>query len=410
MWYGTSNTQTGLATSSDGLSWTDQGVVMTDGYHATVEYYSTGFPGSNTGTNPSSSTMYYRMWYWDYSTIYDPSSIGYTESPDGETWYNYQSCQNGTVAIVTGNSSDWNYGSYGPSDILYNPSASNTGTDWTFTMYFDGSSGGTQSLGLAFSSDGITWTGYDADSDGNADPALAGTGNLGDWDEDYVARATIIKNADDDYEMWYSGGIGAMNNGIGYATSSDGINWTRDPGNPIIHRSDTGYPGEPWRGDRTYCPAVIRQPTAYKMWFAGRTSGGNYAIGYMEETPTAVNLTRFEAIPQDNAIRLEWETATELDNLGFNLYRSESASGARMMLNNNLIPAQAPGSTVGAAYAWLDQTVSAAPGIYYYWLEDLDVYGNTTLHGPVSAEVQPLRRLLPSRPRLAPGDPIRIKR
>jgi uncharacterized repeat protein (TIGR01451 family) len=280
MWYGTSSSQTALATSDDGINWTDQGVVMTDGYHATVEYYPGGFTGANTGGTPSSDTMYYRMWYWDYGTTYDVSAIGYTESPDGVNWYNHQSCQNGTVPIVTGGSADWNKGSYGPCDVLYNPSASNTGTDWTFTMYYDGTSGGDESIGLGFSSDGITWTGYDADSDGEADPVFEGTGNDGNWDKEYVSRATIIKNADDDYEMWYSGGVGAMNHGIGYATSSDGINWTRESNNPIFHKAD----GVSWRAERTYCPMVIYQGGIWKMWFSGEDASSNYAIGYATST------------------------------------------------------------------------------------------------------------------------------
>ena len=287
MWYGTSGGQTGLATSDDGIAWTEHatehGVVMTDGYHATVEYYPDGFSGVNSGDNPSSSIMYYRMWYWDCYTIYSVTAIGYTESPDGVNWYNHQPLQNGTVPIVTGVYPEWNRGSYGPSDILHNPSASNTGTDWIFTMYYDGSAGGDEKIGVGFSSDGITWTGHDAGNDGKADPVFEGSYVDGDWDETYVSRATIIKNADDDYEMWYSGGIGTMNHGIGYATSLDGIQWTRDANNLIFHVGD----GIGWRDSRTYCPAVLKDGSSYKMWFAGVGSGG-YSIGYATPPPEIV--------------------------------------------------------------------------------------------------------------------------
>jgi hypothetical protein len=119
MWYGTSGSQTGLATSDDGITWTDRGVVMADGYHATVEYYPAGFTGANTGGTPSSATMYYRMWYWDPSHLYDVAAIGYTESPDGANWYNDQPLQNGAVPIVSSGDPWWNRGSYGPCDILY---------------------------------------------------------------------------------------------------------------------------------------------------------------------------------------------------------------------------------------------------------------------------------------------------
>jgi len=287
MWYGTSGSQTALATSNDGITWNDQGIVMTDGYHATVEYYPAGFAGANTGGNPSSVTMYYRMWYWDPSHLYDVMAIAYTESPNGVNWYNDQPVQNGAVPIVSGIYPDWNRGSYGPCDVLYNPGASNTGTDWTFTMYYDGTTGGDEAIGLGFSSDGTTWTGYDADSDGKADPVLSGTYVSGNWDYNYVSRATIIKNANDDYEMWYSGGVWTMNHGIGYATSSDGINWTRDGGNPIFHKDD----GVTWRDSRTYCPAVLKDGSSYKMWLAGKDGQtGDYSIGYTTAAPPVLEV------------------------------------------------------------------------------------------------------------------------
>jgi hypothetical protein len=102
--------------------------------------------------------------------------------------------------------------------------------------------------------------------------------------------------------------------------------------------------------------------------------------------PTAVTLASFTATPTGRALLVEWETATEIDNLGFNLYRSDSPGGERLRLNASLIPSQAPGSPVGAIYTFLDETV--APGIAaYYWLEDVDIYGTATLHGPISAVV-----------------------
>jgi hypothetical protein len=285
MWYGTSGSQTAFATSDDGVSWSDRGVVMTNGYHATVEYYPDGFAGANTGDNPSDSTMYYRMWYWDPSHLYDVAATRYTDSTDGVSWYNDQPLQNGAVPIVSDGDPWWNRGSYGPCDVLYDSGASNTGTDWTFTMYYDGTTGGDEAIGLGFSADGITWTGYDADSDGKADPVFNGTYVYGEWDYNYVSRATIIKSADDDYEMWYSGGVGAMDHGIGYATSPDGIHWTRDGSNPILHKDD----GIAWRDGRTYCPAVLKDGSSYEMWFAGKGASG-YAIGYATVVPPMVEV------------------------------------------------------------------------------------------------------------------------
>lgn len=103
--------------------------------------------------------------------------------------------------------------------------------------------------------------------------------------------------------------------------------------------------------------------------------------------PTAVNLAHFGAVPDGDVIRVEWETAMELNNVGFNLYRSEASDGGYARLNETLILSQSPGSVSGAAYMWMDEDVQ--PGVtYYYKLEDIEVGGARTLHGPVSTSTQ----------------------
>jgi uncharacterized protein (DUF362 family) len=98
--------------------------------------------------------------------------------------------------------------------------------------------------------------------------------------------------------------------------------------------------------------------------------------------PTAVDLVSFTASAQGNTILLGWETATEIDTLGFNLYRGVTPSSASLRLNEDPIPSKAPGSLYGATYTWLDENI--VPGIrYYYWLQDVGNYGVTALHGPV---------------------------
>ena len=104
----------------------------------------------------------------------------------------------------------------------------------------------------------------------------------------------------------------------------------------------------------------------------------------IEPQPSAVELARFEAAAQAESILLEWETASELDNLGFNLYRSTALNGDYVQLNAALIPTQNPGAVFGGIYTWVDEDVT--PGVtYFYKLEDVDIYGVATLHGPVQA-------------------------
>ena len=114
---------------------------------------------------------------------------------------------------------------------------------------------------------------------------------------------------------------------------------------------------------------------------AGDSSGGLDPTGAV---PTAIFLASFSAMPEGEGIRVVWETAAELENLGFNLYRGESVTGPWVKLNAALIPAQNPGATFGASYAWLDTGVT--PEVtYYYHLEDVSTGGASTFHGPISA-------------------------
>jgi len=129
------------------------------------------------------------------------------------------------------------------------------------------------------------------------------------------------------------------------------------------------------------------------------TVGGEKTVNFAL-APTAVELAAFEATAQSNGVRLTWETASEIDNLGFNLYRADTQVGQLVKINANLIASQNLGSAVGAAYSFLD--ASAVPGAtYYYWLEDIDASGVATKHGPAVAKTS-AAKALPGRPRPAP--------
>lgn len=261
MWSDDGSSNLGVATSPDGINWTTIATAngLTSPKHSLVEKIGT----------------VYRIWYWP-NLSYSINDIRTATSPDGINWAGDQAItQVGTTVIAPAMA--WNRGSYGPADVLYNPAGSATivtpvdeASVWAnkYVMYYDGTTGGDESLGLAVSDDGINWHGYNS----GVAPVFAGTDNPGDWDEGYVSRATVIKENDDAFHMWYSAGVGAMNHGIGYAFSSDGISWTRDP-NPIFHKDD----GVAWRDSRSYTPMVIGD----EMWFTGKSSaGGVYSVGY----------------------------------------------------------------------------------------------------------------------------------
>lgn len=100
------------------------------------------------------------------------------------------------------------------------------------------------------------------------------------------------------------------------------------------------------------------------------------------ETALAVQLSNFSAIQEGSGVKISWQTVSELNNLGFNLYRNTTPTSPQP-LNHSLIPSQGPGSGQGFAYHWVDNTVQTGV-TYYYWVEDVDTNGTITQHGPVS--------------------------
>lgn len=115
----------------------------------------------------------------------------------------------------------------------------------------------------------------------------------------------------------------------------------------------------------------------------GSTNCGCLFAMVTESNPTAVDLIFFDAESVPEGVKVSWETATETDNLGFNLYRADSLASEKVQLNDTLIlPNVPPGSPFGATYEFVD-TGATAFQTYFYWLEDIDTSGEITLHGPV---------------------------
>lgn len=126
---------------------------------------------------------------------------------------------------------------------------------------------------------------------------------------------------------------------------------------------------------------------------AGTSSGGTTTLtgGFWNAAnggTLAVTLANFSAAQQGDAVLVTWETASELDNLGFNLHRGVDPAGPDRQINAALIPSQSPGSSGGYAYTWEDRADLLPGATYFYWLEDVDISGATTMHGPVSVTMQ----------------------
>jgi hypothetical protein len=109
-------------------------------------------------------------------------------------------------------------------------------------------------------------------------PVLA-TSLPGSWDEGIATFASVIKD-DNGFKMYYSGRRNDLTGGqIGLAVSKDGENWAKHHGNPIVH---LGQPGS-WDDTMIWCPMVWKEEF-YHMIYTGRNSSGIMQIGYATST------------------------------------------------------------------------------------------------------------------------------
>src|SRR5205823_4722165 len=122
----------------------------------------------------------------------------------------------------------------------------------TYDMWYSGTGedGSGPALFLATSTDGATWTRANG---GN--PVLQGTS--GAFDQNGVYGADVVYDPADataPFRMWYSGRSGVFG-GIGYATSTNGISWSKYPSSaapvPVVNHGPPGSTDSFAAGDPT---------------------------------------------------------------------------------------------------------------------------------------------------------------
>lgn len=104
-------------------------------------------------------------------------------------------------------------------------------------------------------------------------------------------------------------------------------------------------------------------------------------------SPTAATVTKFGGVSAGaNQARLNWETGTELNLLGFNVWRGDSAVSTYQKVNSALIAAKSPGTITGNEYAFVDAGVKAGK-TYLYKLEVVKAGGASEWTDPVTVQV-----------------------
>ena len=238
----------GLATSTDGMTWTkfSANPALSPGASGTWDSFEVRYPTVHfDGTT-------YRMWYWGGSGILEAAQIGLATSSDGKTWTKHAGPVFGTA-----------YGgeSFIPGTVLQ---VSGQFVMWYKTPYGD--------IGRATSANGVTWT-----DTGTA--VLQGAGRPSVLQDGSTFRMWFMK-ADAPDGGGFAGSVGDVyTRAIGYASSPNGITWSKytqslsycafcigaDSVIPVFVSGPAGAWDRPGVG----LPSVMKDGTTFKMWYTG---------------------------------------------------------------------------------------------------------------------------------------------
>jgi sucrose-6-phosphate hydrolase SacC (GH32 family) len=141
---------------------------------------------------------------------------------------------------------------------------------WYTGQYKPGEASGKSWIFYATSRDGINWARV------SNQPVLSAEE---EWEKVAVMLPQVIwEEKENKFKMWYAAGEQYEPNEVGYATSPDGIHWTKYAGNPIF-RAD---PASRWEQHKTAVGQVFQKDGWYYMFY----------IGYRDEHYAQIGIAR----------------------------------------------------------------------------------------------------------------------
>ena len=268
----------------------------------------------------------FRMWYTGLDAGGNTNGIGYASSDDGKTWTKNKDL------VLTASADNWegNYISIG--SVIW------TGSQFLMWYRGVGGQGGSASakgaVGLATSQDGITWSKYSGnpvmtastvDSEGILTPYVIQTGSSykmwyactnplltyyaicyatsddgkswskysspvlksstdpTQWDSGALYSPTVVQGGTT-FGMWYTGSDAkGETSQVGFATSKNGVTWTKDPNNPTL---PVGVSGD-WDAGGIGNQCVIEYQQRFFVYYDGSGANQN-ALNYigMAQSPS----------------------------------------------------------------------------------------------------------------------------
>jgi predicted GH43/DUF377 family glycosyl hydrolase len=185
-----------------------------------------------------------------------------------------------------GPAGEWDDNSLTPFCIIFD--------DTLYRFWYGGHDGSIWRFGYATSDDGLNWIKHNdpATTDppyAQSDPVLI-PGSEGEWDDERIVTPYVLYH-DNVYKMWFSGYDGSTSR-IGYASSVDGIIWTKYENNPV---KDVGPVGS-WNAGGVSQPCVYFDGDIFHLWYGGWDAEEYTSIGYAT-SPDGITWTDHEKNP-----------------------------------------------------------------------------------------------------------------
>jgi len=254
----------------------------------------------------------FRLWYTSAGAVpqYAYPRIGYAWSLDGANWTKYG------FPVLEGSNGTWDSLAIETVSVIVDTLAP---LAERFKLWYCGTDDADQilyhNMGYAYSDNGINWTKYPSNPVLTAESTATGIDVLG-----FEGPSVVFDGST--YHIWYSC-IPVYNNlqywdgwvNIAYASSPDGINWTKKTDEPAFKISQNG-----WDSLFVQTPDVILIGNTFHMFYTGtasdstfQTAGGgwNFSVGYASASDIDIhNWTRYPAPVLEKGTRGNWDDAS----------------------------------------------------------------------------------------------------
>lgn len=178
--------------------------------------------------------------------------------------------------ILAENTQEWH------SDGLTSPTVMYDREERVYKMWYVGKQNSKTAVGYGTSDNATVWSEY------TQNPILE---PAQDWEIGGIQDFEVIKVGNIYHALYTAVAPGERTTHIGYASSPDGITWTKAANNPVVRAGSAA-----WNTGGIVNPTVVYIGNRYHMWYEGKDSSGTTRFGYATSS-NAKDWTEFSQNP-----------------------------------------------------------------------------------------------------------------